>query len=458
MAASTLLAPATRSSAPTPARSTTSRKAWLPDGWGVYVLFYGYPLWWFLGLQAFIWPIVALPLLFHLIRRRHLVAPRGFGIYLLFLAWMVVSALQLDSGKRVLSFSYRGVMYASAAVLLLYVTNLDRERFPTRRLVYALAFFWFVVVLGGFAGILLPNVKFASPLELLLPAAVVKNAFIGSLVHLSFADTSNLLGYSLSRPKAPFNYTNEWGSNLAILTPFAIYALAFIRRRVWRLALIGTLVLSLAPVILSINRGLWVSLIFGVVYVAGRLVVRGNVKVLAATLFMVVVGAATIFFTPLGNVVTDRLAHPNTEGRAYLYQEATDSALESPVLGHGAPLPSDEAGIAKGASVGTHGQLWTLLVSQGFPGVVLFVGFFVFVFLLTWRVSWWGLWPHAAILIALSQLAVYNWLPVQIHVVMVAAAIAWRDAAHRRDTAEAAADAPAPPAKLRPSRRPLLVQ
>lgn len=404
-----------------------SRRRLLSPGWPLYALLYGFPVWWALGMQAFVWPIVSFLALAHLIRRRQVRVPRGFGIFLLFLAWMLISSLQLNSSKQLLSFSYRGSLYISAAILLLYLFNVGQELLPTKRIVYAVTFLWFVTVLGGFAGILAPHVQFRSLVELLLPAHIVANPFIKSLVHPGFADTSTLLGYALARPKAPFNYTNEWGSNLAILTPFAVYSLHFVKHRLWRWVIVLMLVLSSAPIVMSINRGLWISLSVGVLYVVFRLGLRGKLKPLGATLLLVTIALITIVFTPLGQVVIGRLEHPNTSGRAYLYQQATDSALQSPILGHGAPLPSGQTGIAQGASIGTHGQLWTILVSQGFPGLVLFVGFFVAMFLMTWRVSMWVLWPHAAILIALSQLAVYNMLPVQIHLVGIAVLLCWRD-------------------------------
>ena len=57
--------------------------------------------------------------------------------------------------------------------------------------------------------------------------------------------------------------------------------------------------------------------------------------------------------------------------------------------------------------------MWTLLVSQGIPGAVLFVAFWAAMFFATWRVRTPALWLNAAILIFLVQLPYYNVLPVQ---------------------------------------------
>ncbi len=41
-------------------------------------------------------------------------------------------------------------------------------------------------------------------------------------VHPRFADVQDILGYPVSRPSAPFIYTNDWGGNFALLIPFVI--------------------------------------------------------------------------------------------------------------------------------------------------------------------------------------------------------------------------------------------
>lgn len=418
----------------------------LPFGWPLYVLLPLYGVWWALGAEILVYPVVAIPMIFWLLRQPKIRAPKGFGIWLLFLLWMTVSAVSLTEPQRMAAWVYRGGLYFTAAVVGLYVFNLPRDRMPTRRLVLLVTSFWGVVVLGGFLGLLLPNVDWTSPMEVLLPGAIAKNPFVASLVHPGFSDTTTLLGYSIARPRGPFNYTNEWGSNLALLTPIAIYALYFLRSRLTKVLLTVALAASLVPIIISINRGLWLSLSLGVVYVLGRIALRGNTRVLAGSLGGVAVVAILILFTPLGKVVTDRFAHSNTEGRADLYSQAGDAALASPVLGYGAPQENLDNPSAP--SVGTHGQLWTLLVSHGIPGVILFVAYFAFVLLITWRTSLAGLWPQSVLVIGLIQLPFYNMLPMQLHLMMIAVALAWRDVESKRWSRLARRDrgSPVPPA------------
>jgi O-antigen ligase len=393
----------------------------LTPAWPVYALLYGYPLWYVLGLQAFIWPLLAVPMAANLLRRRLIRVPRAFWLWALFLVCVAVSAMGLDDLRRMFAFVYRGSLYLSATILLLFIVNLSPQALPLRRLAKAAAFLWFVVILGGFAGLLFPGLEFSTLTAAVLPSGVANDPFVKSLVRPEVGDVSTLLGYELPRPKAPFNYTNEWGSNLGLLTFFAVYFLHFIRRRGPRLVLMGMLFASLAPIILSINRGLWLSLVVGFTYVGLRLGFRGHGRAFAGVLVALAVAVFAIVFTPLGQVILDRAERSNIEGRQSLYEHALGAALDSPILGHGAPLPSEEIGVS--ASVGTHGQFWTLLVSQGIPGALLFVGFLGATLCLTWRVAAAALWIHAVLLVALLQMLFYNLLPVQIHLVMIAIAI-----------------------------------
>jgi hypothetical protein len=68
-----------------------------------------------------------------------------------------------------------------------------------------------------------------------------------------------------------------------------------------------------------------------------------------------------------------------------------------------------------------------ILYSSGYPALVFFIGFFLVVFWQTRHVQGTaGLWLHAAPMVALSQIIVYGWLPAELQVVMVTAALANR--------------------------------
>ena len=96
------------------------------------------------------------------------------------------------------------------------------------------------------------------------------------------------------------------------------------------------------------------------------------------------------------------------------------------MFGFGAPRPSKWNPNAP--SVGTQGQIWLVLFSQRIPGDVVVPG-------VVPRALWWfrgsaepiGFWVHVMLVIMFLQLAVYGLLPVQIHIIMLGIALAWRE-------------------------------
>jgi polysaccharide biosynthesis protein PslJ len=408
---------------------TPERAPTLSPGWPLFLLFLGFPLWWVLGVAGFIYPILAVPMLFWLLRKRSILLPPGFLIWLAFLAWTLASATQLTGTGRTIGYLWRFGTYASATVFLLYVFNMSEERLSATRLVKLLAAFWAIVVLGGYLGVLAPSLSFASPVERMLPPLLAGDAFIQVLVHPASAQIHDFLGYSVARPAAPFPYTNDWGSTYGLLVPFVILGWGRWGSTRARLLMGGLAVASVVPVVLSLNRGLWISLAVGLVYAAFRLAAAGRERALVALIGLVLVAGSLVFFTPLKGVIDARLetGHSN-ERRTMLYQEAGLVTLESPLFGFGAPTPSEWNPNAP--PVGTQGLLWTVLVSHGFVGAGLFLAWFVQAFWRT-RKAWREVpfWCHVMLLIALIQLAVYDMLPTQLHIIMLGIGLAMRELA-----------------------------
>ena len=263
---------------PAPAR----RRSGLPDGWPVLALFGAFPVWWALGLSSVIWIVLALPMLGWLLARGRVRVPKGFGLWLAFLFWMLLSATQLDEARRWYAFSYRAVLYLSMTVMFVYVYNLPRPAVPARRIVLALTLFWATVICFGFVALAIPNARLTTPASLLLPESIAVNPFAQDLVSARLAQVQTFIGYALPRPAAPFTYTNEWGGAVGLLTPMALAGLGMLRSYLTRNVVRLLLVASLVPIVISANRGLWVGLGVGLVYAAVRVALRGNARSLVA--------------------------------------------------------------------------------------------------------------------------------------------------------------------------------
>src|SRR4029079_10181661 len=78
----------------------------LPQGWPLYALFLGFPLWWVLGVSAFILPILSITMLAWLFRQHKVLAPRGFGIWIAFMLWMFGSVTRVSGVDKFIHYGY----------------------------------------------------------------------------------------------------------------------------------------------------------------------------------------------------------------------------------------------------------------------------------------------------------------------------------------------------------------
>ena len=157
-------------------------------------------------------------------RRHSLRVPKGFGIYVLFLMWVVVSGVNVSGADKVVGFVYRLALYGSAPVFGLYVFNAPKRVLPDKAVVKAMVAFWLVVVGGGFLGLALPHLQITTLAAKLIPKHFQTNSFVFNLVHPKTAQVQSFLGFPVPRPSAPFVFTNDWGGNFALLVPFVLAA------------------------------------------------------------------------------------------------------------------------------------------------------------------------------------------------------------------------------------------
>jgi polysaccharide biosynthesis protein PslJ len=410
-----------------PAGRPAGRRVGLPDGWPLLGLLVLFPLWWVLGLSAVIWVLAAIPMLAWLLAHQGLRAPKGLGLWIAFLFWMLLSSTQLDEARRWYAFSYRALLYLSMTVMFLYVYNLPRAAMPARKAVLALTVFWAVVIGFGFLALAIPNLRLATPAAQLLPAGIAANPFVQDLFTARLAQVQDFVGYALPRPAAPFTYTNEWGGAVGLLTPMALAGLGMLRSYLLRNVVRLLLVASLVPIVISSNRGLWVGLGIGLVYAALRVALRGNARALLAIVGFLGVVAAAVTLTPLERYVNDRLANPHSnERRESLGAQAVQGSLESPVFGHGGPRPSQETPNAP--EIGTHGHVYLVLFSQGIPGLAFFFGWWLWALLVSSRgTTGPPLWAHVLLVVGALEFFYYDMMPTQLHLMMVVAALAWRE-------------------------------
>lgn len=374
--------------------------------WPISAVLIGYPLWWVLGLADFMWIILAVPMLIRMIgwrthRSRSIRLPSGFGIWALFLICAIAGAAALGVtapgttpspvSHRVFAYLYRTATYLGITVFLVYACNLTESELPRRRLAWMLGLVAIYATVGGLAAMGDPTFQFTSPLGAVLPHSLRNNNFVEVVTRPGLSELQNVLGTGAKpRPKAPFDYTNTWGACLTLLMPWLIVGWAWGASR-RRQLLVGSIVLvAIAPLLYSLNRGAWAGAIISLAYLVLRLVGKRPRALLATLTVGLVVVGIVLLATPVTSVIAGRFAHPQSNNlRGGLDALAIRDAVASPVIGYGdtrkqigsqksiAVGPSSKCASCGQQEVGGTGQLWLLLVCSGLLGAILYVGFFV---------------------------------------------------------------------------------
>jgi hypothetical protein len=427
-----------------------------PGGRLLAITILAYPIWWALGLGVLIFLLVA-PLMVVVLWHQHrggdrIVLPPGFGIWLIFLALVVLSVAALGAdpagtvagtaGSRAIAVVFRLAEYAALTVLLVYAGN--RRGLTTEKLVRLLAWLFVVTVAGGLLGTFLGNFEFNSPVELLLDDDVRRIGFVQSLVHPAAAQVMDLIGDPEPRPAAPWGYTNTWGNNFCLLVVwFVAWHWGAREGRPGargRLRAAGCLALSAIPVVYSLNRGLWIGLTVIIGYVVVRLALLGRLAALAVVTMVALAVGGSLVATPLGDVVNARLDNGKSNGvRLFLTERAVAGVRESPLIGFGSTRNTmggrqsitvgESAGCERcgNFTVGGNGQVWQLLFAHGLLGTVAYLGFFGYGL---WRFrrdrSAIGLAGSAAIVSSLVAMFWYNALVTPLAWTFCAYALLWK--------------------------------
>lgn len=427
-------------------------------GWPLQALLVGFPLWWALGLSNFVFPLLAIPMALELRRRAVVRYPPLFWMWALFMLWQVLSLAMFSASPpgthpgattagRLLSAALSFVQFGGVTVVLVYVGNLSIIEVPQRVIARWLGWFFLTVVGGGFLGVVAPHFSFRSPVEMLLPARVANDIYIRSLVHPIAAQVQNVLGTAKGRPAAPFGYTNSWGNVLGILIIWFVAGWVLPARPRARLGYSLVVAAAFVPIVLSLNRGLWLGLGATVVFVGFRQLGRGRVDLISGAAGLLVLAGIAVAVTPLHTTVAHRLENGGSNSiRTFVAQQSITAIEHSPVLGYGGTRhtngSSNSIAVGKTANcaqcgdvaTGSTGSLWAVMFNQGLGGVVLYFGFFAG-----------SLWIYrrertpideaalATIFLVFVFMFFYNAVPVAPSLTMIAVAVLWRSRVVRRD-------------------------
>lgn len=345
------------------------------NAWPVLLPFAAYLVWWVLGIGDFIWLLAGLVVVLAWVRLKGLRIPRVLLVWFAFLAWVAITLVMNDSQGRVLGAVYRLLLYTSAGLLALYVYN-ARHWVTLPRVTGAMVWFLAGMTLAGYLALAFPEAVIRTPMSYLVPAGLASNELIGDMVvrNLAHFDPAAWVQQDV-RPVAPFLYANTWGNVYSLVLPLALLHLWLMWHTRYRWPTLIVIVASVYPALATLNRGMFIGLGVVIAVVLLQLLRSGRRGLFLAGLGGAAAAAVALFASPFWAAMTERVESTHsTDDRFYLYHATFEAALDSPIFGYGAPRPAEAPWLP---SLGTQGQLWTVLYSHGFIGAALFLGFFV---------------------------------------------------------------------------------
>ena len=256
-----------------------------------------------------------------------------------------------------------------------------------------------------------------------------------------FSQVTDVLGAIHGRPKAPFEYTNTWGNCLTILLPWLLVAwwsYGSKRQRKWAMVIVAA---ALIPLVWSLNRTVWVGVALTAVYLAVRFAARGRLAMLGLVCAGLALVGVAVVATPLQGLITSRLQHQQSNSiRGSLSLAAIEDANAAPIIGYGdtrhqqgsassiAVGPSADCPACGQFPVGSNGQLYLLLVCNGWVGTGLFLSFFAY---LAWRYrrdrTPYGMAGVLVILLSFLYMFAYVSVTAALEFTMFSVALLWRN-------------------------------
>ena len=413
------------------ATTPTTRDQGIPEyageiglpAWPVLVLLWGFPLWWVTGTTVIMAGILTVVMISYLVIGRTLPVLPGMAALAAFLVWVFACISMIDSGERLLGYFYRVTILIFVATAFVYTLR-SAGQLTRRRIISALTFIWFFIIVCGLAALVIPEVRLTTPVGLMLPDGLRDNSYVQDLFFPPMAEIQRPFGspQTFIRPAAPFPYANSWGVAIVLLSPVAVACFLQARHVLLRVAILVGFVAMIPPSIATGNRGMFGALAISGTYVVIRMAVRnraapgaepghpGSGRCRGVDRLRDCWNASR----PASSTATRSEPEPRCTSRR------SQRTMESPLLGYGAPRPSQLQDI----SLGTQGYVWMLMFSYGFVGLALFLTFLWGTTLRTWRVP--GdvdLVLHSMLVAASVVIVVYGLDIMQLLTIMLVAAV-----------------------------------
>lgn len=358
------------------------------------------PVWWWLGVEQFIWPVLfgiaAVKVLYLQHWRLRITQPvRWFA---LFLVAVLISGLFVEDTARQLTFVRNLGAFAAGFLALLVITNRARSREWIDKLLNVVLF---VMLLAGIAGLLAAagawRPAIHSLIGQLLPGSVAATSY-GQVISVRvLGQLSWFSGLGIYyRLNSFFLFSNHFSSALIYVIPFFFLRLSQ-ARGVKKLLPGLSILLLLFNLILTTGRVATLSLLVGALYFSlfhslYRRTIRGLVAFILTLAVLLLLFTTVLEMTSVsgsGGVlgqtseVIEQFTFARGEGsftnRSGVYEATLAGFRQRPLFGWGTERDVEGLNIP----AGSHSEYLAALYRQGLLGFVAIIGLMISVWLAT---------------------------------------------------------------------------
>lgn len=351
----------------------------------LYYLVLLFPMWWFLGMEQFLW-FFAIGIIFiqFLIFNKLQFGTNTITLLLaFFLVAYGISFFSIVEKIRYITYFRNLSTYLTALMLLIITWNVIDKWWQVEKLLKAVIVVMLIASIVGILGFSFEifRIQFKSLTGYFLPNAISKTGY-GSVIavrNIGFYNWFMGIG-NYFRISSFFLYSTMFSSTLAITLPIALFLININKGRVKKFYVFSAVMMGLA---LLFTTGRVAIMAFFIGYVIFRFLMIKSFakKIIIFGIFFMMSSIFLLYLELTGFLyqIIDLLLYSRGQGsansRIKIYTQTFSSFLERPIFGWG--TERDVKGLAY--PMGSHSYYLGTLYKQGIVGLSLFISIFILI-------------------------------------------------------------------------------
>ena len=351
----------------------------------LYYLVLLFPMWWFLGMEQFLW-FFAIGIIFIQFLIFNKLQFRTNTITLLLAFFLVaygISFFSIVEKIRYITYFRNLSTYLTALMLLIITWNVIDKWWQVEKLLKAVIVVMLIASIVGILGFSFEifRIQFKSLTGYFLPNAISKTGY-GSVIavrNIGFYNWFMGIG-NYFRISSFFLYSTMFSSTLAITLPIALFLININKGRVKKFYVFSAVMMGLA-LLFTTGRVAIMAFLIGYVIFRFLMIKSFAKKIIIFGIFFMMSSIFLLYLELTGFLyqIIDLLLYSRGQGsansRIKIYTQTFSSFLERPIFGWG--TERDVKGLAY--PMGSHSYYLGTLYKQGIVGLSLFISIFILI-------------------------------------------------------------------------------